>query len=55
VNYRRELRIGINIKRKGKMKKATEFAKRMKKMQEEAKVALKRAQKEMKQQADCQS
>ena len=52
ANYGRELRIGVDIRRKGKMKKATEFAERMKKVQEEAEAALKRAQKEMKQQAD---
>jgi len=52
VNYRRELRIRINIRRKGKIKKATEFVERKKKVQEEAGAALKRAQKEMKQQVD---
>ena len=46
--YERELRIGVNIRRKGKMEKATEFVERIKKIQEEAGVALKRAQKEMK-------
>jgi len=43
ANYGRELRMGIDIRRKGKIEKATEFAKRIKKMQEEAGVALKRA------------
>ena len=52
ANYGRELRMGIDIRRKGKIEKATEFAKRIKKMQEEAGVALKRVQKEIKQQAD---
>ena len=42
ANYGRELRMGIDIRRKGKIEKATEFAKRIKKMQEEAGVALKR-------------
>jgi len=42
ANYERELRIGIDIRKKGKMKKATEFVERMKKVQEEAEVALKR-------------
>jgi len=46
--YERELRIGVNIRRKGKMEKATEFVERIKKIQEEVGVALKRAQKEMK-------
>ena len=39
VNYRRELRMGINIRRKRKMEKAMEFAE---KMQEKVGVALKR-------------
>ena len=52
ANYGRELRMEIDIRRKGKIEKATEFAKRIKKMQEEAGVALKRVQKEIKQQAD---
>ena len=30
ANYRRELRIGIDIKRKGKVEKAIEFVERMK-------------------------
>ena len=42
ANYGRELRMGIDIRRKGKIEKATEFAKRIKKMQEEAGVVLKR-------------
>ena len=33
ANYRRELRMGINIKRKGKMEKVTEFTENMKKVQ----------------------
>jgi len=52
MNYRRKLRIGVDIRRKGKIEKVTEFAKRMKKVQEKAKVVLKKAQKEMKYQAD---
>jgi len=52
ANYERELRMGVNIRRKGKIEKATEFVVRMKKVQEEARAALKRVQKEMKQQAD---
>ena len=43
VNYRRELRMGVDIRRNGKMEKSMEFVKRMKKIQEEAVVALKRA------------
>ena len=48
TNYRRELRMEIDIRRKVKIEKAMEFAERMKKVQEEARVALKRVQKEMK-------
>jgi len=32
MNYRRELRMEINIRRKEKMEKATEFVERMKKV-----------------------
>jgi len=52
ANYERELRMGVDIRRRGKMEKATEFAERIKKIQEEVGAALKRAQEEMKQQAD---
>ena len=43
VNYRRELRIGIEIRKKGKMEKTIEFAERMKRVQEKAGVVLKKA------------
>ena len=43
VNYRRELRMRTDIRRKGKMKKMTKFAKRMKKVQKEAEAALRKA------------
>ena len=52
ANYGRELRMGANIRRKGKVEKATEFAKKMRRMQEEVGAALKKAQEEMKWQAD---
>jgi len=52
ANYRRELRIRANIRRKRKVEKATEFAERMRKVQEEAGATLKKVQEEMKQQAD---
>ena len=52
ANYRRELRMGDDIRKKGKVKKATEFVKRMKQVLEEAEAALKKAQKNMKRQAD---
>ena len=32
VNYRRELRMRVNIRKKGKIEKATEFVERMKKV-----------------------
>ena len=37
VNYGRELKIGVDIRRKEKVKKTTEFAERMKKIQKEVK------------------
>ena len=43
VNYGRELRMGGDIRRKEKIEKAIEFAERMKKVQEEVGVALKKA------------
>ena len=52
VNYGRELRIEIDIKRKEKIEKVMEFVERIKKVQEETRVVLKRAQEEMKQQVD---
>ena len=52
ANYRRELRIGTDIRKKEKVKKVMEFAERMKKIQEEVVVALRKAQKDMKQQVD---
>jgi len=42
ANYERELRIGVNIRRKRKVGKATEFVERMKKVQEEAEIALRK-------------
>jgi len=43
ANYGRELRIGGDIRKKGKVEKAMEFVERLKKMQEEAGVVLKKA------------
>ena len=42
INYRRELRIETNIRRKEKVKKVTEFVERMKKVQEKARVVLRK-------------
>ena len=52
VNYGKELKMGADIRRKEKVEKAIEFAERMRKVQEEAGATLKKAQEEMKQQAD---
>ena len=52
VNYGRELRMGVDIRRKGKIEKVIEFAERMKKVQKEVGVVLKKAQEEMKWQAN---
>jgi len=48
ANYRRELRMGGNIRKKGKVEKAMEFVKRMKKVHKEVEVALKKTQEDMK-------
>ena len=48
ANYRRELRMGGDIRRKGKVEKAMEFVERIKQVQEEAVAALKKAQEYMK-------
>ena len=42
VNYGRELRMEADIRRKRKVKKATEFMERMKKVQEKAEVVFKK-------------
>ena len=52
ANYGRELRIGGDIRKKGKVKSATEFVEKMKKVQEEARAALWKTQEEMKRYAD---
>jgi len=43
ANYRRESRIEADIRKKGKVEKAMEFAERMKKVQEKAGVVLRKA------------
>ena len=50
ANHGRELRMRANIRRKEKIEKATEFAERMRKVQEKAGAALRKVQEEMKRQ-----
>jgi len=52
ANYGKELRMGGDIRKKGKVESATEFVERMKKVQEEAGAALRKTQEEMKRYAD---
>ena len=47
ANYRREVRMGGDIRKKGKVESAIEFVERMKKVHKEAGVALKKTQEEM--------
>jgi len=48
ANYERKLRMEADIKKKGKVEKATEFVERLKKIQEEAGAVLRKAQEKMK-------
>ena len=52
ANYGKELRMGGDIRRKGKVESVTEFVERMKKVQEEAEAALRKTQEEMKRYVD---
>jgi len=52
ANYGKEVRMGGNIRKKGKVESAMEFVERMKKIHEEVEVALKKTQEEMKRYAD---
>ena len=52
ANYKREMRMGGDIRKKGKVEKAMEFVERMKKIHEEAGAVLKKAQEDMKRQVD---
>ena len=52
ANYGRELRMGGDIRKKEKVEKVTEFIERIRKVQEEAGAALKKAQEDMKRQVD---
>jgi len=42
ANYRKELRMGGDIRKKGKVESAIKFAERMKKVHEEAEAALRK-------------
>ena len=52
ANYGRELRMGGDIRKKGKVESAMEFVERIKKVHEEAGAALKKTQEEMKRYVD---
>ena len=52
ANYGRELRMGGDIRKKGKVESATDFVERMKKVYEEAGAALRKIQEEIKRYAD---
>ena len=52
ANYGRELRMGGDMRKKGKIESATEFVERMKKVHKEAGAALKKTQEEIKRYAD---
>ena len=52
ANYGKELRMGGDIRKKGKVESTTEFVEKMKKVQEEAGTALRKIQEEMKRYAD---
>ena len=43
TNYKRDLKMGANIRKKGKVEKAMEFVERMKKVQEKVRAALRKA------------
>jgi len=52
ANYGRELKMGGDIRKKGKVESATEFVERMKKVHKEAVAVLKKIQEEMKRYTD---
>jgi len=52
ANYRRNSRMGGNIRKKEKVEKMTEFVERMKKVQKKAGAVLKKTQEEMKRYTD---
>jgi len=52
ANYGKELRMGGDIRRKGKVESVIEFVERMKKVHEKVEVALKKTQEKMKRYAN---
>ena len=52
ANYGKEVRMGGDIRKKGKVEKVMEFVERMKQIQGEAEAALKKAQEGIKKQVD---
>jgi len=52
ANYGKELRMGGNIRKKGKVEKATEFVERIKKVHEEVGAVLKKVQEDIKRRTD---
>ena len=52
ANYGRKLRMGGDIRKKGKVESTTEFVKRMKRVHEEAEAVMKKMQEEMKKYID---
>jgi len=52
ANYGKELRMGGDIRKKGKVESAMEFVEKMKKVHEEAAATLKKMQEEIKRYAD---
>ena len=52
ANYGKEMRMGEDIRKKGKVESAIEFVERMKRVHEEVGAALKKMQEEMKRYVD---
>ena len=52
ANYGKEMQMGGDIRKKGKVESVTEFVQRMKKVQEKAEAALKKTQKDIKRYVD---
>ena len=52
ANYRREIRMGGDIRKSGKVEKSAEFVERIKKVHEKARAVLKKIQEDIKRQAN---